>query len=82
MKVEAVLKEYVRSLNDDDLSMLFAELTCNRLEEAAEHISMNKDLDRWFCSARDFEAWFEMIDLATDYVKREYKRRGDRVRSI
>ena len=70
---------YVRCMGDEELARLYAEIKCNRMDEAADHLSHYRDVDRWLCSAGSFEEWYQMIDTALEFVAREYKRRGDHV---
>jgi len=77
-KTDAVLKEYVRGLSDEDLRFLntrFQHMLCGDRAEIAEILSKDKDVDRWLASATLAEEWFDMLEIMGQSVVREAKRR-------
>ena len=77
-KTDAVLKEYVRGLSDEDLRFLnsrFQQLLCGDRAEIADILFKDKDVDRWLASATSAEDWFDMLDVVGQNVVREAKRR-------
>lgn len=80
-KKDSILREYVRSITDEDLKFLCSRLshTYGRrggdVAAAVELIQAGGDIDRLFGSARDSGQLFDLIDEVQEYAEREIKRR-------
>lgn len=80
MKADAVVKEYVKRISDDDLSYLgirYKQGLCGDKAEIALKLAEDEELDRWLSSSISADEWFEMVDSIGECVKSEYNRRLD-----
>jgi hypothetical protein len=80
-KKDSILREYVRSLTEEDIKFLCSRLshTYGRrggdVAQAVEFIQQAPDMDRLFASARDANHLYDLVDEVQDYAEREIKRR-------
>lgn len=79
-KPEILLKEYVRRLNESDLSNLhkwYGYSQSGGKAEIVNSFSNDREMDKWLSSAASANELFDMIDFAGDYVRREYQWRNN-----
>ena len=80
MKADAVVKEYVKRISDDDLSFLGIRFKQNLIGDKVEialKLAEDEEIDRWLASSASSDEWFEMVDAIGECVKSEYNRRWD-----
>ena len=81
MKVEMVVKEYVKRISNDDLAYLgirFKQDMCGDKAEIALKLAQDAEVDQWLATSKSADEWFEMVEYIGDCVKIEYNRRvGD-----
>lgn len=77
-KSNLVVKEYVSSLSDDDLSVIVERLTqpvCGDRADVSVLFQKDKELDKWLCKAKGSEDWFDRVDLIEEMAKLELDKR-------
>jgi hypothetical protein len=77
-KPEHMLKEYVKTLSDENLKFIhtrYASLCQGDRAEILSIFSKNEEVDRWLRGADSAGDLFDMLDYLRDFVEREYKRR-------
>lgn len=77
-RTDSVVKEYVRSLSDDDLDLVVQKLTQPVSGDRADVSLMfqkDKDLDRWLCQAKGAFDWFDKVDFIESQAISEQERR-------
>jgi hypothetical protein len=77
-KPEVLLKEYVGKLSDDNLTFLhvrFDQRLQGDLAESLDFLAKTSDMDRWLNTAKSAEDFGNLVDLVSDYVVKEYKKR-------
>jgi len=82
-KPEFIVKEYVGRLSDDNLNFLEIRLTerySGDMSEATELLARSSELDKWLSTAKSGDEFFDMLDLITDCVDSEAKKRSIRER--
>ena len=80
MKADAVVKEYVKRISDDELAFLgirFKQSLCGDKSEIALKLAEDEEVDKWLSSSTSSVEWFEMVDAIGECVKSEYNRRWD-----
>lgn len=81
MKAEAIVREYVKRLSDDDLMYLGVRFKQNLFgdkADVAEKLSQDEEIDRLLSTSTCSEELFAMFDLVAACVKMELNRReGD-----
>lgn len=80
MKADAVVKEYVKRISDDDLAYLgirFKQSLCGDTGAIAQKLSEDEEIDRWLSASTSADEWFEMLDVIGEQIKIEYNRRID-----
>jgi hypothetical protein len=78
MKKDVILKEFVRSLSDDDIRFVcfrLSEKKSGDLGEVVEFIQQDPEIDRVLASAKDSTELYDLIDEIYDQLDREWKRR-------
>jgi hypothetical protein len=73
MKNDGFVKEYVRSLSDDDLRFVGSRLQqnlCGDLCEVLNFLSRTKELDRYLAGAEDYSEFFRSIEYIAECVDR------------
>lgn len=78
MKVDVIVKEYVKRISDDDLAYLglrFKQDLFGDKAEIAEKVSKDAEIDSWLAASTSTEELFSMIDVIGAHVKSEYARR-------
>jgi len=81
-KPEIYLKEYCQKLSDDQVKFLAARLNQRLggdMAEAIDFLSNVRELDKWLDGAADSNEFYDMIDLVTASVSREYDKRASLV---
>lgn len=84
-KKDVVLKEYVRSLSDEELKFVCSRLShvYGRREgdvaDTVEKFQENPDMDRLLASTKDADALYEIVDEVSEYAEREIKSRSGSV---
>lgn len=80
-KKDSILREYVRSLTEEDLKFLCSRLshTYGRrggdVPAVVEFVQEAPDMDRLFVSAKDSTSLYDLVDETQEYAEREIKRR-------
>jgi len=77
-KIDTVIKEYVTKLPFDSLKYLFDrfdERIGPDLSEAIEFISKNPDMDKFLAGAKNYEEFWNAVDLVSSFVEKEFIRR-------
>ena len=80
MRADAVVKEYVKRLSQDDLSFLglrFKQNLTGDKAEIANKLAEDEEIDKWLATSTCADEWFDMVDSIGDCVKQEYGRRAD-----
>ena len=78
MKADAVVKEYVSRISNEDLAYLgirFKQNLCGDMTEIALKLAEDEVIDRWLGASHGADEWFRMIDVIGECVKMEYSRR-------
>jgi hypothetical protein len=76
---DSFLREYARSLPDENLYFLhmrFQQNLCGDLSEIATIMQSNYNIDKWLNSADTVEEWFGMLDLVSNQIKQEVERKA------
>jgi len=86
-KIDSVLKQFVASLLQEELSKLYTRLNqkyegdlATALEIVSDSNHCDGEVNLWLESANNSNEFFEMIDAMTRYVNKEYDRRSARDR--
>lgn len=77
-KPEVYLKEYCGRLSEDNLKKLYECLNYRMsgdLAEALNFMSMTREMDKWLSTAAGPIELYDMVDMVTDYVIKEYQKR-------
>lgn len=77
-KKDVVLREYSRSLTDEDIRYICGRLVERKsgdVGEAVESIQENADMDRLYAASKDADALYDLIDETYEYLDREFTRR-------
>jgi hypothetical protein len=79
-KAPSLVREYVQSLSDSDLSHIIQKTT-QRLGgdyvDMAYTFQKNRDVDDWLRGARSANDWFDMVDLIGETAGRESRYRDE-----
>jgi len=78
---DTLLKEYVRSLRDEDLRFIFSrfsQMLFGDRAEIVEFLSETREIDRYLQSATSSFELFNMVDQIGDFAKKEYARRFEK----
>lgn len=78
-KKDLILKEFARSLSDDDLKWLSARLSQRLggdLGDAMEALQTNAEMDRLLLGAKDADAFYDLADETAEYLERDLRRRS------
>lgn len=77
-KQDSVVKEYVRRVSDEDLSMIVERLSEPVKGDRAD-VSLlfekDKDLDKWLCQSKNAFDWFDRVDQIQNLAVSELTRR-------
>ena len=79
-KKESVLREFARSLNDEDLRFVGSRLYQRYggdLGEVVEFLQTFNDLDRYFSQAKDANDIYDIVDEIARYIEAEVTERDD-----
>lgn len=77
-KIDSVIKEYVTKLPFDSLKYLFDrfdERIGSDLGEAIEFVSKNPDIDKFLATAKNYEEFWNAVDMVSSFVEKEFARR-------
>jgi hypothetical protein len=77
-KIDSVIKEYVTKLPFDSLKYLFDrfdERIGSDLSEAIEFISKHSEMDKFLAGAKNYEEFWNAVDLVSSFVEKEFIRR-------
>lgn len=77
-KIDSVIKEYVMKLPFDSLKYLFDrfdERIGPDLSEAIDFISKNPDIDKFLGAAKNYEEFWNAVDIVGAAIEREFARR-------
>ena len=80
MKADAVVKEYVKRISDDDLAYLgirFKQSLCGDRADIALKLAEDEDIDRWLSTSSGADEWFDMLEAISEQIKLEYSRRSE-----
>lgn len=75
---ETIIKEYVSSLNEEDLRFLFSRLSermSGDLGEAINHMDKCNDIAKWFHTAKNSDEFYSMIDKISKVIEKEHNKR-------
>lgn len=78
-KAPNVLKEYVAALNDDELKCLYMRLDQRfdgDVSEALLIMQRHEGIDNWLKSARNYNDFFDLLDVAAGQLEHESRRRS------
>lgn len=78
-KKDVVLREFARSLPDDDIRFIcfrLGERKSGDLGEVVEFIQQDPEVDRVLASADNADALYDLIDEIDEYLAREWNRRS------
>ena len=79
MKYNNIIKEYLKTLNDEELKSLNSRLT-QRLGgdvgEATEMMQRHPEMDRCLLLAKTADDFFDIIDQVDELAQQEAKRRS------
>ena len=78
MKADALLREYVGNLSDNDLQYLYIryqQRLITDIEEIITFLSKDKSVDKWLSTAPDVDDLFEMVDSVGAFVGKELNAR-------
>lgn len=76
--IDHVIKEYVSTLNEDDLNFLFSRLSerlSGDLGEAVNHLDKHQEFAKWFHTAKNSNELYTMIDKIYTYIEKEHSKR-------
>jgi len=79
-KLEIYLKEYCTRLSEDNLKKLYCSLNermSGDLADSLNFMGLTKEMDKWFSSAVSSTELYDMIDMISDFVGKEYKKRNE-----
>lgn len=74
----SVFKDYVSSLNEEDLRAIYDRLLyrfSGDLGEVINQIDKNKDIAKFFHSAKGPDEMYDILDSIFSFVEKEYKKR-------
>jgi len=77
---EVYLKEYCNRLSEDSLKKLYCSLSqriSGDLADALNLMGLTKEMDKWLSSAGSSTELYDMIDMVSDFVSKEYKKRNE-----
>lgn len=74
----SIVKEYLRRLSDEDLSVIVDRLTQPVSGDRADVsylFAKDKDIDKWLSQAKSAFDWFDKVDLIQDQAEIETTKR-------
>ena len=77
-KTDALLREYVKILSEDQLRWLntrYTQALFGDRAEITECLSTDRELDKWLQSANGADELFNLLDQMGEFVKKEAKKR-------
>jgi hypothetical protein len=78
-KKDTVLKEFVRSISDEDLRFSCSRLgqrLSGDLPDVIEFFQLFPDIDRILLNSKDSFGLYDLLDELQEYLEREIKRRS------
>ena len=78
-KKDTVIREFVRSLNDDSIKFIYSRLNARLggdLGEAVEVLQENAEVDKIMLACRDSTSFFDALDECQEYLDKEIRRRS------
>lgn len=78
-KKDTVLREFARSLSDDDLKWVYSRLNQRLggdLGDAMEALQTNPEVDRLLASVNDADSFYDLADETGEYLERELRKRS------
>jgi len=81
MKKKDLVREYVKSLSDDELffiSSRYSQKLAGDWAEIAYFLSKSRSIDGWLSSAKGSHEWFEMVDDVGEEIQSEFRYRDDK----
>jgi len=77
-KSDAMLREFVRRISDDDLIYLYVRYKqnlCGDRPEISDRLAVEKNIDKWLQSAVSPDEWFDMLEYVGNFVFKEHDAR-------
>jgi hypothetical protein len=74
----SIIKEYVSSLSDEDLTLIFERLTqpvCGDRADVSLFFQKSENIDKMLSRCHSATEWFDKVDLIQDAAEVELKKR-------
>jgi predicted transcriptional regulator len=75
---DVFIKEYVGSLEEDDLKFLFSRLSeklSGDVAEAINFLDKTNEFAKWFYSAKSSDDLYDMLDKVFKFIEKEHNKR-------
>jgi hypothetical protein len=75
---QVVFKDYVASLNEEDLRQTYEKIIdrfSGDIGDVINHIDKNKDINKFLHSAKNSDEIYDIVDALFPHVEKEYKKR-------
>lgn len=76
---EVVLKEYCQKLSEENLKWIYNRVTQRLggdIADVMEFVGNNREIDRWFQVAEDYQSLFNLIEEFSAAIQKEYEKRS------
>lgn len=77
-KDSSIIKEYVNSLSDEDLTLIVERLTqpvCGDRADVSLFFQKSENIDKMLSRCKNAIEWFDKVDLIQDTAEAELKKR-------